>query len=273
MKCAIVILTLLVISKSSYAGTHIFNFDNARQLSGNWFVRDQRKWPQDPENVDWSVENGELVAISHDVCSGLSANWFLDDSYDNWRNYEMSLKFKLVKTLVPACRIYSNFLFGIHVNLATNDCFMLSLETSGAGGAWNKVVLGTSEWAWRNLPSLKAPLEEGEWHTLRMIAIDGNYQGFIDDELIIETKSPIPNSARGLAIFGIKNAEMHFDDFTITGEDIPEILSPASQNLITRLGLKPMIPENEMQQQPEKSKAISPGAKLSATWGQIRRTN
>ena len=69
--------------------------------------------------------------------------------------------------------------------------------------------------------------------------------------------------------FGIKNAEMHFDDFILTGEDIPENLEPASQELITRLGLKPMIPESELQQ-PEKMAAVSPRAKLAATWGQVK---
>ena len=162
---------------------------------------------------------------------------------------------------------YSNVIFSVHINLPTG--IFLSLETRGTGGPWDKVVLGTSEFRWVGQPSLKTPLEEGRWYTVRMVAEDGNYQIFIDDELTIETRNTNLNSARGLTGFGIKNAEMHFDDFTITGEDIPETLSPASQDLITRMGLKPMIPESEMQQS-EKLAAVSPKAKLATTWGQVK---
>ena len=44
-----------------------------------------------------------------------------------------------------------------------------------------------------------------------------------------------------MAIFGIKNAEMHFDDYTLKGEDIPDNkdLEPVSQEVIKKLGLKP----------------------------------
>ncbi len=267
MKRAIVILALLVMTTSAYAGTHVFNFDDAHQLSGNWFIRDEKIWPQDPENTDWSVENGELVAVSSDVCSGISGNWILDDTYMDWVNYEMSCKIKLVQTLVPSCNIYSNVLFAIHVNLTAAT--MLSLETRGSGGPWDKVVLGTANYSWLGQPSLKTPLEEGKWYTLRMVAEGVKYQIFLDDELIIETESTRPSFARGLVGFGIKNAEMHFDDFILTGDDIPENLEPASQELIKTMGLKPMIPESELQQ-PEKITAVSPRAKLATTWGQVK---
>ncbi len=269
MKRAMVVLTLLVMTTSAYAGTHVFNFDDAGQLSGNWFIRDEKIWPQDPENVDWSVENGELVAISSDVCAGLSGNWILDDTYMDWRNCEISCRFKIVQTLIPACNIYSNFLFAIHVYGGSGRALMLSLETRGSGGPWDKVTLGKSDFSWQGQPALRPPLEEGRWYTLQMVAKDNQYQIFLDDQLIIETKSANPNFARGSVGFGIKNAEIHFDDFTITGEDIPETLSPASQDLITRMGLKPMIPESEMQQS-EKLAAVSPKAKLATTWGQMK---
>ena len=271
MKRVIVVLTMLVMTTSAYAGTLVFNFDDAWQLNGNWFIRDPRIWPADPENVDWSVENGELAAISREVCSGLSANWFLDDNYLDWRNYELSLKFKIVETLVPACRIYSNVIFGIHVNDINSQSIALSLETRGAGGPWDKVVLGRSEWSWLTQPSLKAPLEEGRWYTLRMVAEDNNYEILIDDELIIETRGSNPNFSRGLVVFGIKNAEMHFDDYTLKGEDIPDHkdLEPVSQEVIKKLGLKPMIPESELPP-PEKLAAVSPRTKLAATWGQVK---
>ncbi len=275
MKRAIVILTLLLIATSAYAGKLVFNFDDAKQFSGNWFIKDPNRWPQDPENVDWSVENGELVAISKQVCSGLSATSFLDDSHHDWRNYEMSLKFKLVQTLVPDCRIYSNVLFGsnIYINHKGTciQAIFLSLETGGGapGVPWDRVVLGKSELIWNGQPSLKAPLEEGRWYTLRMVAKDGNHQIFIDDELIVATRSINPDFAQGFICFGIKNAEMHFDDFTLEGEDIPELedLKPLSQESITNFGFKPMIPESTT---PGNLSAVPPGAGLAATWGQVK---
>ena len=45
MKRTIVLLTLLTLATSAYAGTLVFNFDDARQLDGNWFIRDPRIWP------------------------------------------------------------------------------------------------------------------------------------------------------------------------------------------------------------------------------------
>ena len=139
---------------------------------------------------------------------------------------------------------------------------MLSLETKGAGGPWDRVVLGTADYQWRTQPSLEAPLEKGSWYTLRMVAKGIKYQIFLDDELIIETESTRPSFAKGLAGFGIKNVEMHFDDFILTGDDIPENLEPASPELIETMGLKPMIPE--------KLTAVSPRARLTTTWGQAK---
>lgn len=269
MKHSIAILTFLVMAASTHAGTHVFNFDDANQLSGNWFIRDENIWPEDPENVDWSVENGELVAISSDVCGGMSGNWILDNNYMDWRNCEISCRFKIVQTLIPACNIYSNFLFAIHVYGGTGRALMLSLETRGSGGPWDRVVLGTSDFGWLNQPSLKAPLEEGKWYTLRMVAKGIEYQIFLDDQLIIETKSTKPDYARGSVGFGIKNAEMHFDNFILTGDDIPENLEPASQAMIRELGLKSMIPESELRQS-ENMAAVSPRAKLAITWGQAK---
>jgi hypothetical protein len=103
-----------------------------------------------------------------------------------------------------------------------------------------------------------------------MVAEDGNHQIFIDDELIVEARSLNPDFARGFTCFGIKNAEMHFDDFTLKGENIPdpEDLKPLSQELMTSYGFKPMIPESELP--PGKLKAVSPRAKLVATWGQVK---
>ena len=277
MKRAIVILTMLVIATSAYAGTLVFNFDDARQLSGNWF----KIWYHDPENSHWFVENGELVAIVREYCVHVSAASFFDDNSQDWRNYEMSLKFKLVETLVPACEIYSNAVFG--TNRYINDMGVtiqgnfLSLEThygwgGGAGGPWDRVILGTQDFIWKGGPPLKSPLEEGRWYTLRMVSEDGFHQMFIDGELIAEAWSPILDFARGPIMFGIKNAEMHYDDLILEGEDIPdpEDFKPVSQELIEKLDLQPLIPESELP--PEKLAAVSPGAKIAATWGQIRRS-
>jgi hypothetical protein len=75
----------------------------------------------------------------------------------------MSLKFKLVQTLVPACRIYSNVLFGTNINIndrgACIQAIFLSLETRGAGGFWDRVILGMNEFKWIGQPFLKPPLK------------------------------------------------------------------------------------------------------------------
>ncbi len=276
MKRAIALLTLLTLATSAHAGTLVFNFDDARQLSGNWFAT----WNHDPEKVDWSVENGELVAIVREFCGGISATAFLDDNSQNWRNYEMSLKFKLVQTLVPACEIYSNVVFGTNIYAPegfTIQSNSLSLEThyghgGGAGGPWDRVVLGTQDHIWKNGPPLKSPLEEGRWYTLRMVSENGFNKMFIDDELIAQawSRNPSPDFARGFIGFGIKNAEMHFDDLTLKGDDIPDNkdLKPVSQELIEKQRLKPLIPESELP--PEKLAAVSPGAKIAATWGKVK---
>jgi hypothetical protein len=275
MKRAIVVLTLLTLVASAYAGTLVFNFDDARQLSGNWF----KAGLNDPEKVDWSVENGELVAIVREFCGGLSGVFLCDNDSQDWRNYEMSLKFKLAETLVPACRIYSNVVFGTNVYGPEGFVIQanyLSLETRGAGGPWDRVSLGTQDYVWKGGPPLKSPLEEGRWYTLRMVSENGFNKMFIDDELIAQTWSanPSPDFARGHISFGIKNAEMHFDDLTLKGDDIPDNkdLKPVSggvyQLIIEKRGFQPLIPESELP--PEKLAAVSPRAKLAATWGQVK---
>jgi len=267
MRRAIVVLTLLTLAASAYAGTLVFDFKDKSQLA-YWYMQDPLRTSL--PYIEWSIENEELVAVSRDVLKG-GSSWILigDDAAENWVNYEVSCRFKIQEILEPSTRNESNAVFSIHTSHQREESVWLSFNTRGGdrGTIWDEVDLGFGKYAWKHQP-FDLLLEKGTWYTVRIVAGDSHYKMFLDDQLIIDTKGKsFPAFKSGFAGFGTKNAIIRFDDFILTGEDIPDKLEPLTQEFYSRWSLLPLIDEVT-----EVLSPVSPRAKLAATWGQVRRS-
>ena len=267
MKRAIVVLTLLTLATSAYAGTLVFDFKDKSQLA-YWYMADPLRTNE--PYIKWSIENEELVAVSRDVLQGGSSHIMVSDgASEEWVNYEVSCRFKIQEILEPSTRNESNAVFLIHWSGQREEATWLSFNTRGGDGGntiYDEVDLG-SKWTWQLQP-FNLPLEKGTWYTVRMVAGDSHYKMFLDDQLIIDTKGKsFPAFKSGFAGMGTKNAIIHFDDFILTGEDIPDKLEPITQEFCSRWSMVPLIDEVT-----EVLSPVSPRAKLAASWGQVRRS-
>ena len=266
MKRVIVVMILLTLATSAYAGTLVFDFKDRSQLA-NWQMPDPSRTSE--PYIEWSIENGELVAVSRNVFQGGASQILIgDEAAENWVNYEVSCRFKIQEILEPSTRNESNAVFFIHASHQRNEAVWLSFNTRGGdrGTIWDEVDLGFT-WTWQLQP-FNLPLEKGTWYTVRIVAGDSHYRMFLDDQLIIDTKGKsFPAFKSGFAGFGTKNAIIHFDDLILTGEDIPDELEPITQEFCSRWNMLPLIDEVT-----EVLSPVSPRAKLAATWGQVRRS-
>ena len=262
MKRVSFILALLLMATSAYAGTLVFDFKDKSQLA-YWYMADPLRTSE--SYIEWSIENEELVAVSRDVLQGGSSHIMVsDDTSEECVNYEVSCRFKIQEILEPSTRNESNAVFLIHWSIQRGEATWLSFNTRGGsrGTIWDEVDLGYTRWKWEHQP-FDLPLEKGTWYTVRMVAEDSHYRMFLDDQLIIDTKGKIfPAFKSGFAGFGTKNAIIHFDDFILTGEDIPDKLEPLTQEFCSRWSLVPLIDEVT-----EVLSTVSPGVKRSQTCG------
>jgi len=87
-KLIIVLLTCSIFYSPVLAGTFRDDFEDG-DLAG-W-----RLWPFGDQSAKWFVKEGELVAISENVC-GVASGFILGNNA--WKNYEFECQFKIEQT-------------------------------------------------------------------------------------------------------------------------------------------------------------------------------
>ncbi len=232
MKDSIVGLILFLMITSVWAGTLRDNFDDGN-LDGWRKAGDQ--------SAQWSVKDGELVSVAKNICDW-SSDLMIGD--DTWKDYEFEAQFKIEQTFPTACRPAS---LGVGIRYDdTNGDF------NGAT-VWVATAKNQVAWQWAGYElyvegNLKffAPGKKvtglRKWYTMRILAEGERFAMFIDDEQIVDFQADIPE--KGAASVFAANAEVHFDNIVISGDEIPN----------TNMG-------------------VEPEAKLATTWGEIKDSN
>lgn len=241
MKYAILGLILLILVTSTWAGTIVYDFEDARQFNA-WRDITIILFDSDRE-VEWVVANGELVVISKDICDLASGYIFGDE---NWQDYEFEYNFKIEQTFPPAgCETLWGTAVGglVHYQTTGQRTRVFSgPHSKRVDGLWDINVSGTL--VGHSVPQSfesQVNIQERKWYTIRIVAAGNHYQVFLDDKPVIEFDGLSSEYAKGAPGLATRNCEVHFDNLVITGKDIPETLTP-----------------------------VSPGAKITTTWGQIR---
>ncbi|MCZ6678842.1 MAG: DUF1080 domain-containing protein [Candidatus Poribacteria bacterium] len=231
-------LMLLLLAISVQAGTLRDNFDD-----GNF---DGWEWTKVGNRLDkWSVENGELVIVSKNLCASSGARLIGDET---WENYEFACQFKLVKVFPADCAdaVDEAPSFGIGVHANNENRFdklrFIDLNAESIGGAPWKVrcrgFLGAPQFFHQE----EFAIQEDKWYAVRIVANEGDYEMFIDERRFCDFQTPFPD--KGGALLWGHNVEAHFDNVVITGDDIPD----------RDLGLP-----------------VEPKAKLATTWATIKQ--
>ena len=202
------------------AGTYRENFDEHpdgwtlyKGNAGSWFV---------DETAEWDTDDGVLIARSNNVCQSASTFAFGDES---WVQYEFRVDFLIEEThFLAGCKFRTSQIgFGVHFSNPPGlvNGVVLNVETDD-GAAWN---VASAEWFHNRNEGLLDVLnivtvDPGAWHRLRLTTDGNRYEGWIDDELVLDTVQTTPGVG-GVAL-RIRNVEARFDNLRISGEAIPD---------------------------------------------------
>jgi len=228
MKYTMVGLTLFLLVTSAWAGTLIYTFDNDSNVNG---------WTQVAIGGGgaWQIENGELVL---QVFNG-GFLFGIGTQEATWKDYTVKVNLKIVKHAVTTAWEQAGIVFrgaensgGYYVALGTPgwDAKQLRSYNYYMAGGPNHVESTPFEW------------ELNTWYALKAVVEADHFEYYVNGKLVMEyIDSTHPTGGAGLGVTGA-SVTAHFDDFSVTGDDIPDSLV-----------------------------AVSSKTKLATTWGQIKR--
>ena len=224
MKYITIGLVLSLLVTSVWAGTQVYNFDiDGRNLDdGN--LGDWKRTTWGDQTTPWFTRDGVLVSFSEDVCDQQSSPIIGDNT---WLDYEVEVQFKIAKTLSAdeqPCHAALGVAIrndGISIDNIVNIAVGSTNNAAVGGADWDRIdceELAQGEYAHHDSPS--ALIGQGVWHALRIIADGDHYQIFINDEPLCDFQGGALNT--GGVLLYTQNAEVHFDNFRITGDTIPD---------------------------------------------------
>ena len=262
MKWAPIFLAAILMSSSLWAGTVTDDFED-----GNFEGWRPSRFALG-EQAEWIVEQGELVFTSKNFCRVGSALGIGDET---WSDYEFSVQFSLRRTF-PICSggWMPSLGIGIDSNVAQTGtmkleknqwviAYLSNQEPQRGNDGWK--VKGCEVW----LPPVyqRGPdrgsftTEPRKWYTLKIhsssIGASTRYEAFINETPLCDFNLRIVHQEgnrlnKGGALLYVRNAEVRFDNVVITGDNIPNL---DMNEFVSKL-------------------SVSPGAKLTTTWGGLK---
>ena len=177
----------------------------------------------------WNEVKGEwkIVKDAYAETSGAEyAKTMFGD--EDWTDYTLEVDLTLVKN--------------VNVNAAG---VLIRADTDGDNGMrfWIRTdqhKCQFSRWRENQWDHIKTPLpvepEVGETYRLKIVADGQNYQCFVDDELLFDGEDDMKFRDSGRIGFITHTANVHFDNLSIDGEDIPAFAVEPNGKLTTRWG-------------------------------------
>ena len=147
---------------------------------------------------------------------------------EDWTDYTLEVDLTLVKN--------------VNVNAAG---VLIRADTDGDNGMrfWIRTdqhKCQFSRWRENQWDHIKTPLpvepEVGETYRLKIVAEGQNYQCFVDDELLFDGEDDAKFRDSGRIGFITHTANVHFDNLSIDGADIPSFAVEPNGKLTTRWG-------------------------------------
>lgn len=194
MRTAILFCILLVFSTSVFAGTWKDDFEDANLAD----------WEQAGAAAKWIESKGVVVSELPPVESGNRS--FLVTGEQSWKDYTVTVNLRIV-----------NLVGGDWCGILLRYNDENSYYWFGLSAAWTSYAAGTANET-KEQENLRVGF--GQWYALRVEAKNDNFKFFINDELAFElTDSLLPSGRVGLLT---QNSMTEFDDFSITGPEIPD---------------------------------------------------
>ena len=211
MRVTMIGLCLLLFSALVWAGTLTDDFSDGN--TDGWQKSDP--WGM---GASWQVENGKLVGISSNA-NGFDTHLYLKDS-QSWKDYELSIRVKIVKNFSEQVsgggllmRQTANPKQYMHFKLVLRDTF-LGPDSPKA----RFLMMNAGKWETTE-ELLDAKL--GAWHQLRLKASGRHFEGYVDGNKVIDKNDN--HFAQGAVGIALNGAEAHYDEFVVTGDDVPDL--------------------------------------------------
>jgi len=217
---------------SAFAGTWSDSFEHPDL--GEWKVH-----RQSGNQPVWKIENGLLLADQ----SGLSLVWIGDDK---WEDYSVEVTVILLENrpcgagtpdtsragIFMSWRIapWQGYVYGIHKRGGEQGLYI------DMGDGWRAPIVSKHK-------ALK--VDFGREYRLRMTEVEDLIKCYLDGKLALELAMD-KRFTSGSAGLGICNVRAYFDDFVVTGANIPD-------------------------GGPGLGKAVKPQARLATTWAYIKQ--
>ena len=205
-----VIFTVVILTPIASAGIWQENFD--KRLPDGW----------NEVKGEWKIVKDAYAETSGEP---YAKTMFGDE---NWTDYTLEVDVTLVEN--------------VDVNAAG---VLIRADTDGDNGMrfWIRTdqhKCQFSRWKENQWDHIKTPLpvepEVGETYRLKIVAEGQNYQCFVDDELLFEGDDNAKFRDSGRIGFITHTANVHFDNLSIDGADIPSFAVAPNGKLTTRWG-------------------------------------
>jgi hypothetical protein len=188
----------------------------------------------------WEVKNGELVITPRGA--GAPVQLFIGDS--TWQDYTINVKAKIVEhqpssygfegaNIVARAEPPLNlYVFGLGASVGSKDKEVYAVCVQGRVAPTSHHEVKPFQW------------ELDTWYDLRLTAEGNRFKFYVNDELVIDYIDDVHSRGKaGIAASAFRSTTaVHFDDFSVTGDDIPDNVT-----------------------------AISPKSKLATTWSRIKQ--
>ena len=221
MKYMMVGLTLFLLVMSSWAGTFMDDFEDG----------DMDGWTPISFGAGGTskIENGELVLEGFGGASFLT---FVIEG-PTWKDYTVQVNLMITKHSVAQAGVilrgvvneYSYGVLFVGANVKQLRTYHANIKTG---------------WVPQHVQEVPFDWEVNTWYVLKAVIEGDNFKYYVNDDLLMEyIDATYPSGGVGLTV--TQSIIAHFDDFFVTGGDIPDHF-----------------------------RAVSPKAKLATTWGAIK---
>jgi len=235
MKYTMVGLTLFLLVTSAWAGTMTDNFDDGNM--DNWIYL-----AIPPEQATWQIKDGELVIRTNIAMAGFGVG------DKTWSDYAANVRMKITEHQPLGGWTVGAGLF-LRGDLASGstDGYTFDLGTFDFGGKEAFAFYMKGDTLMRNRVAKAFPWELNTWYEMKVAAQGNRFEFYVNNELMIEyMDNTFPSGGVAFGV-GAGMMEVHFDDFAVTGDNVPDM--NISEGVIS---------------------SIKPEAKLTTTWAELK---
>ncbi len=222
MKHAMIGVALLLLTTSVWAGTLRDDFDDG----------DMDEWDLSEAGGVWEVKNGEVVITPRGSPAGFSIG------ETTWENYTVRVRTRIAK------HQSTGFIEGPTVFVRESlmgHGYNFGLGTRGVSSKMAYAFYVQGDITPRHFVSEPFEWKLDTWYDLKLTAEGDQFWFYVDNLLMIHYTDSVYSKGKAGIASAFSGTTAHFDDFSVTGDDVPDL----------DLG-------------------VSPELKLATTWGKVK---